>query len=340
MLSISSYPSIKLYNNYNKIGSTSVVKAFTGTDVSDLITNGDKALNENKYEEALKAYTQANNQDPQNNSIYKKLGKTYFHLKNYSESEKHFKTYLENTPNDAECWLDIGETQRMAGYYQRAAESFEQASKLDSSNDLARRKLLETKNNMLSIFSPERAKKEKDAYATKNLNDALQMTVRYMTPEYMKSLENVKVMFGETASMGGTSNIAQYENHKNTITVSNSYIYASPQVIAAYLTHETVHAKDADAYTSVYEEQDAYEIATEFWINNANGIKDPEMDYAADLYKKSPATLRKRVEEIYTLRDPSIAKTSPNHPPTKLFNRSSSKLSAATQSIKQYDVIA
>ena len=252
----------------------------------------------------------------------------------------HYKTYLENSPEDSDCWIELGETQRMAGFYQRAIESFEQAKKLDSSNDLAQRSILETKNDMLAIYSPMQAKKEKEEYASKNLLKALEMTVNYMSPEYMKDLENVKVMFGETASMGGTTNIAQYENYKKAITVSNSYIYASPQVIAAYLTHESVHAKDADAYTSVCEEQDAYEIATKFWINNSNGIKDPEMDYAANLYKQSPAVLRNRVEEIYTLRDPSIAKTSPNHPPDKLFHRNKQNSSAASQSIREYDVIA
>ena len=193
---------------------------------------------------------------------------------------------------------------------------------------------------MLSIFSPQRAKKEREEYASKNLQKALQMTVNYMTPSYMKGLDDVIVCFGETASMGGTSNIAQYENYKKKITVADSYKYASPQVIAAYLTHESVHAHDDDAYTSVYEEQDAYETATQFWIDNSNGIKDPEMDYAADLYKQSPETLRQRVEEIYTLRDPSIAKTSPNHPPGRLFHWGISNNKAAHQSIKQYDVIA
>jgi hypothetical protein len=140
--------------------------------------------------------------------------------------------------------------------------------------------------------------------------------------------------------MGGTSNIAQYENYKQTITVSNSYVYASPQVIAAYLAHESVHAKDNDPYTSIREEQDAYEIAAKFWMENSNGVSDPEMDYATALYKKSPSTLSSRVEEIYTLRDPSIAKTSPNHPPTKKYHIKTARTQAASQSLMKYNVIA
>lgn len=340
MISISSYPIVNRYNMLQRQHANAATSTFSGSDVSDLLSKGDKALNENRFDEARQIYEQVNQQAPDNNTVYKKLGKTYFHLKDYSKSEMNYKTYLENVPNDSECWIELGETQRMSGFYQRAIESFEQAAKIDPSNDLAKRSIMEAKNNMLSIYSPARAKRERNEYAAKNLQQALQMTVNYMTPKYMQDLEDVKVTFGETASMGGTPNIAQYENYKRTITVSDSYIYASPQVIAAYLTHESVHAKDKDAYTSVHEEQDAYEIATKFWINHANGVKDPEMDYAADLYKRSPSNLRQRVEEIYTLRDPSIAKTSPNHPPDRVFHWGISKDKTASQSIKEYNVIA
>ena len=219
-------------------------------------------------------------------------------------------------------------------------KSFEKAASLDSSNDLANRSILETKNNILSIYSPQKAQTEKAEQAQKNLRAALDMTVKYMTPEFMQGLKDVVITFGETASMGGTSNIAQYENHKKTITISNAYIYAAPQVIAAYLSHESVHAHDNDPYTSIKEEQDAYQIAAKFWMKNSNGVKDPEMDYAVSLYKQSPSTLNDRVAEIYKLRDPDIADTSPNHPPKKLFHFNTSKTKAASQSIKSYDVIA
>ena len=140
--------------------------------------------------------------------------------------------------------------------------------------------------------------------------------------------------------LANTINIAQYENHKKAITISNSYIYAAPQVIAAYLSHESVHAHDNDSYTSIREEQDAYQVAAKFWMKNAGGIKDPEMDYAVSLYQQSPSKLNDRVAEIYKLRDPGIAETSPNHPPKKLFHFNMSKTKAASQSIKSYDVIA
>ncbi len=323
------------------IPSKKTVKSFAGADISDIISKGNQALNSNKYEEALKYYQQANQINSEEKSVYRRLGKAYFGLKNYDKAEENYKKYLETSPNDSECLIDLGEAQRLGGYYKKAITTFEKAYSLDNSNDLARRKILETKNNEMSIYSPLQAKSQKNEYASQNLKKALDMTIAYMGNDYMKTLSDVSICFGETASMGGTANIAQWENSKNTITVSDSYIYASPQVIAAYLSHECVHAHDKDGYTSVKEEQDAYEVAAKFWIKNAKGIKDPEMDYAADLYKQSPSDLSSRVKEIYELRDPSISQTSPNHPPTtKSFSFRLPKKQAANQPIKQYDVIA
>ena len=335
MISITSHSYINKKNNIQGKN-----PAFSAVDVSDIMAQGDKALNENRASDALKAYTEALNKNPNEIVLYRKLGKTFHQLKDYKSAEENFKKYLENSPEHAETWIDLGESQRQRGLYDLAIKSFQKAVEIEPDNDLANRSILQAKNNKLAIFSPERAKQEKINYATKNLNSALQMTTNYLTPAYMKDLSDVQIQFGETASMGGTSNIAQYENYKKAITISNAYIYAAPQVIAAYLTHESVHAKDKDPYTSVREEQDAYEIATKFWIKHSKGVQDPEMDYAAELYQQSPATLASRVKEIYELRDPSISQTSPNHPPEKKLHFNFLKKKAAQQSLQTYDVIA
>lgn len=331
---ISITPNYGIYNIKSNLVSRSRV-------TEDLNSKGDKFLNENKFKEALDCYNKSINSNPEQIKVYKKIAKAQFGLKNYKEAEKNYKTYLKEKPEDIDIIIELGETQRQMGHFKEALNTFEKAYELDNANDLARRSIFMTKNNILSIFSPQRAEREKTEYAQKNLEEALNMTINYLTPKYMNEFKNVTFQFGKTSKMGGTENIAQYENSKNTITISNSYIYASPQVIAAYLSHESVHAHDNDAYTSITEEQDAYEIATKFWIKNSNGIKDPEMDYAAELYKKSPETLKTRVAEIYSLRDPDISLTSPNHPPQKLFHLSSSNNHhVASQSIKSYDVIA
>lgn len=327
---------------YNRIGASckAAHHSFKGSNNTGLIETGDQALNENKNAEALEAYKQALSVEPNNESLNRKIAKAYHKLQNYSSAEENFKIYLERNQDDAQAWIELGEAQRLKGSYSDAIQSFEKALSLDENNDLAKRSILEAKNNELSIFAPQKAAAQKRAYAQQNLQQALQMTVSYLSPEYMRELSDIQIKFGHTASMGGTSNIAQYENSIKTITVSNDYQYAAPEVIAAYLVHESIHAHDKDAYTSVREEQDAYVTATKFWIQNSNGIKDPEMDYAANLYKKSPDTLKKRVEEIYVLRDPSIAKTSPNHPPHKKNRFSFHKQDAANQPLATYNIIA
>ncbi|MBQ4122214.1 tetratricopeptide repeat protein [bacterium] len=336
MISINPITDIKTFNSAK--ASNPVFKG--GEDIDALLDTGDKALNENNVKDALQTYKKALSLAPNNVLINKKIAKAYSRLKDFKSAEENFKIYVKNNQNDADAWIDLGESQRQKGDYSNAMKSFETAKNLDGHNDVAKRSIQETQNNVLSIFQPRKAYEEKQSYAQNNLQTALQMATEYMTPEYMKSLADVQIKFGETASMGGTPNIAQYENAIKTITVSNTYKYAAPEVIAAYIVHESVHAKDKDPYTSIREEQDAYTIATKFWIENANGIKDPEMDYAADLYRKSPETLNKRVEEIYVLRDPSIAKTSPNHPPHKKTFFNLFKTKAASQPLTSYNVIA
>lgn len=341
MIPISSYS----LNQYHLLRQTEKsenvgLPAFQASGISDLLSQGDKALNENRLQDALKFYNEAKAKDPNNSIVYRKIAKTQQSLKDYASAQKNYETYLEANPNDVDTIINLGEVQRQQGLYKIALATFERASKLAPNNDLAKRSILETKNNLLAAYDPAKARREKQEYAAKNLTEALNMTVEYMTPEYMKDLTDVVIQFGETAQMGGASNIAQYENYIKTITVSDSYIYASPQVIAAYLSHESVHAHDKDPYTSIREEQDAYEVATKFWLQHSNGIEDPEMDYAAELYNQSPATLKNRVEEIYLLRDPSITKTSPNHPPQKKFTLNPFKKNVASVPIKTYDVIA
>ena len=136
---------------------------------------------------------------------------------------------------------------------------------------------------------------------------------KYAPKDIATDASDVKFVFSATDSMSGHGNIAQYEDEYRKIVVTNKYVWAAPEVIAAYLVHESVHAKDHDPYTSIKEEQDAYKESVKFWIAHNNGIKDPEMDYAASLYLVSSESLDNKVAEVYFSRDPSIAKVSPHH---------------------------
>ena len=77
-------PNIEIYNqNSNKV---KPLKNFNGTDVSDILSKGNKALNENKFNEALKYYNQALNKNPDEIKIYRQMAKAQFGLKNYAEA--------------------------------------------------------------------------------------------------------------------------------------------------------------------------------------------------------------------------------------------------------------
>ena len=161
---------------------------------------------------------------------------------------------------------------------------------------------------------------------------------------FTNDMKDVCITFDMTDEMSGRSNIAQYEHAKRKITVTEDFIWANPNLVSAYLVHEFIHAKDNDAYTSVREEQDAYEVAAKFWLGVSKTekppIKDPEMDYVISLYKTSPQKLRDRVAEIYQLRDPGIAMTSPNHPPSNKHAAANLSEKSSSQPLKHYNIIA
>ena len=193
-----------------------VAPSFCAIDVSELVLKGDNALNNNKPEEAVVAYKEASQKNPNEIDVYRKLGKAYISLKDYDNAINAYNTYLSKNENEDEVWIELGEAQRLKGQYQKAIQCFEKAAAIDPKNDLANRSLQEAKNNVLSIYSPSIALKQREEIAAKNLGEALNMAVKYLSPAYMKEFADVKIVFGETASMGGTSNIAQYEDYKKT----------------------------------------------------------------------------------------------------------------------------
>ena len=302
---------------------------------------GDSLMDKKKYEYAISNYKKSLELSPEENEVLLNIARAYLGVKDYSDTIKSLNQYVAAASSTCEAETMLGETYLEEGKYEEALKSFQKAMEADSKDDNAKRGYLETQNKILEQTNPEQAKKERYEHGVKTLNEALSIVTKYLSPEYMQSLGSLKVMFDKTASMSGTPNIAQYEHGKKRIVITDKYTYAAPEIISAYLVHEFVHAKDNDAYTSVAEEQDAYRAASKFWLLNSNGVKDSEMDYAADLYKKSPETLDDRVAEIYQLRDPDIAMTSPNHK-GGFSNAASSGLKsiAADTSLKKYDYIA
>lgn len=257
---------------------------------------------------------------------YLGLAKTYKLKKELDYAETNFKIYLEKKSDDVESIVLLGEVLKEKGKYSLANEQFEKALKLDPYSDYARRNLLESNNYILSSYSLDLGLYDKLSFSKQNLKKAIQIAIDYLPSDYTNDLLDVTVSLSHTDSLGGRNNIAQYEHSKRKITISKDYTYASPELLAAYLIHEFVHAKDNDSYTSIAEEQDAYRASAIFWSRNSANIKDPEMDYVVSLYSQSSKALDQKVAEIYKLRDPFISDTSPFHPPDKSKKLSAFKL--------------
>lgn len=306
----------------------------------DLIQKGNGYLKTNDFDNAIDCYTKAIEQRPEDKDTYFSLGKAYKGKEDYKNAINYLEEYVKAKSSDIDANIMLGECYDKAGLYTKAKDQLSKVVSMDPANDLAKRDILETENNLLSCYDPISAMKQKREQSINNLNQALTMVKDYLPTGYLKDMGDISIVFDKTSKLGGTSNIAQYENAKKKITVTDSYVYAAPQIIASYLVHEFVHAKDKDSYTSITEEQDAYKSAAEFWKENSKGIEDPEMDYVADLYKQSPATLDARVAEIYKLRDPKIATVSPNHPPGTQNIANSPLNPDSGQPLKDYDVIS
>lgn len=307
----------------------------------DLRGLADEAQKGGYFDKAIGLYKEALAINPDNHEANLSLAKTYKLNFDYQNAIEYFEKAEKHNPSDIENITVLGECYKNIGQYKNAERHFLKVLKIDPNYDYANRNLLDTRNLMLACVNPQRAFKERQDAALQNLNTAIAMATGFLPKSTLKNIQDVNIMFDKTAQMGGRSNIAQYEHNggKNRkITILDEYIYANPVITGTYIVHEAgVHANDNDPYTSVTEEQDAYKIQAQFWLKHAKNVEDPEMDYVADLYKKSPQSLANRVEEIYRLRDPNIARVSPNHPP------GTKKLAACglqtDQPLKAYDVI-
>jgi Tfp pilus assembly protein PilF len=274
---------------------------------------GNEHLKNNQYKKAISYYKRAIELKPDYADAYFNIAKAYTASGNVTNSIEAYKELLQISPNDVEALANVGEQLKETNQANEATKYYLKALDIDPRYDLASRSIKEIKYKTLAKTNPKAAEVLLNKQADENMQKALNI-VMANAPEYLTdNLKNINFRFNKTSEMGGHANIAQYENDKKTITVTNNYIWAAPEIIAAYLVHEAVHAKDHDPYTSIQEEQDAYRESVVFWLANNNGVKDPEMDYAASLYLIDPAKLDAKVKEVYSTRDGSIPQYSPNH---------------------------
>lgn len=306
-----------------------------------LVSQADEAQRQGHFDKAIDLYEKALQINPDNTDIYLPIAKTYKFNFDYKNAIPYFEKAISINPDDIETRTLLGESYKFDKQYQKAKIEFQKILDKKPNYDFAKRNLLDTDNLIMAQFNPVGAKYARQQTAKRNLTEAVKLIYQFYPKSFLSKLKDVRVAFDKTAQMGGRSNIAQYEHNARKISVTDDYIYADPQLVAAYLAHEYIHAGDCDSYTSVREEQDAYRKQSQFWIENVKNVEDPEMDYVADLYRQSPDALDKRVEEIYTLRDKGIPMTSYNHPPTTNKIAAMIPLSkhVNSQPIKKYDII-
>ncbi len=306
---------------------------------SSLKAQADTFMQEGYYDRAIELYKKFLASNPQDADTNLNLAKTYSFNNQFKEAIPHLEVYVAANPQDIENITFLGECYKKSGSFSKSIEYFNRALKIEPNYDYAKRNLLDAQNLLLACIDPQKAQQQKYETAVNNLTQAVKIAKSYFPRGYTNSMKDIVVSFDKTSKMGGRSNIAQYEHNKRRISVTDEYTYADPQLTGAYIIHEFVHGKDNDPYTSVREEQDAYRIQAKYWTECVKDVYDPEMDYVADLYKQSAKALDDRVAEIYRLRDPGIAETSYNHPPTGRKASAHSLSSASGQPLKAYDII-
>ena len=274
---------------------------------------GNDFVNNNDYKSAIESYKKSISLDNTYVDAYYNLAKTYYHLGYFEQSKAVYEKLIKFVPDNVEYRTNLANCYLKTKDIKNARLQVEKGLLLDNKYDPIHRVMKEIELENMRNFSDKLAQTKIFAQEKENIANALKLVKSYYPKEIIEKVADVIVTFDTTEKMQGYSNIAQYENYNNRIVISNEYLWAAPEVVAAYLVHEIIHAKDKDAYTSIKEEQDAYEESVKYWAKYNNGIKDPELDYACDLYKQEPSLLAQRVKQIYKSRDSKIADFSPNH---------------------------
>lgn len=266
-----------------------------------------------KYQKAIELYKESLRYDPNYTDVLYNLGRTYRDTGDLDSAIVTFKKLLAIQPKDYESRTLLGEFYEEKGNLEEAIKEYKSVIDTEPLYDYARRNYYSVRVKRIALTRADKAEQITQEAAKRNLDMALQL-IQDNAPDYIKTnLEGLTIAFGLTEEVNKYENLAQYENSNLRILVSNKLIFAHPAVIATYLVHEAVHAGDRDPITSVREEQDAFQEMTKFWMNIHNGLIDPDLTLAMNLYMIQPGKLDDKVADLYIRRDPNIRMVSPNH---------------------------
>lgn len=263
-----------------------------------------------QYQEAIDIYKKALEAYPEYTDVLYNLGKTYRDTENHQDAIKTFEKLIKIDPKDYEAQTLLGEFYEDTNDLNSAISNYKQVLKNEPKYDYAKRRLQGTYVKQADPATAARIKKQAE---TENLAKALELINKYAPPKVHENLNGIEIRFGTTEEVNHYENMAQYENRYSRILISDALRFAAPEVTATYIVHESVHAGDRDSYSSIREEQDAFVEMVKFWKKVNNGIIDPDLTLALNLFNQSQGALETKVEEVYLKRDPNMPKVSPNH---------------------------
>ncbi|WP_139240662.1 tetratricopeptide repeat protein, partial [Geitlerinema sp. PCC 9228] len=107
-------------------------KKLGGNYYTQLYNNlGNAYSNQGKYEQAIAAYQQALEIDPNSAYAYFNLGLVYSNQGNYEQAIAAYQQGLEIDPNDASAYIGLGNAYSNQGKYEQAIAAYQQALEID-----------------------------------------------------------------------------------------------------------------------------------------------------------------------------------------------------------------
>lgn len=270
---------------------------------------------------AIQAYAHAIDSDPSYTDPYFNMGQAYLSLGDRAQAIASFQRLLSVDPGDHDARVVMANQMMLSGRVAEAQAQYRltltQAPTFDpAARQWAYLQLLtfaRTQSDPLATIAAglQQAGSNGLAQARRLLGEYL---VSHGRAALMPVLDRARIEFASTQQVNNVANMAEYDHFAGrVIRFAPEMAFARPNVLAAYLAHELVHAADDDAVTSVSEEQDGYRALADVWGALKGDTLDPNLDLALKYLRENPPRLNQKVRELYRLREPGLGDTSPGH---------------------------
>jgi len=103
-------------------------------DPAALVTLGQAYMQNRDYDKAVAAYTQALEQDPDNQELHRYHAEALMAAGKTGDARTELQKILRTDPNDAQAWLRLGHLDRVEGKFDDAREELAKAKNLQSDN--------------------------------------------------------------------------------------------------------------------------------------------------------------------------------------------------------------